>query len=144
MDPMKNWHSLKNNLDSFFGDQFLNNFENIFQYQYFPQVNVYQTEHEIICLASIPGLSDMNQVDVFIDHQTIELKGNLNLKYKGFRLIKDEIVNGHFERKIELPFPVKDDRVEATYQNGLLIIHLHRLIPDERSKHKVDVKKMDE
>jgi HSP20 family protein len=144
MDPIKNWHSWKKNLDSFLGDEFFHNFEGIFQYNHFPQVNVYQTENEIIVVASIPGLHDMNSVDVYVEHQTIELKGRVDIKFKGFRLAQDELFNGNFERKIQLPFPVKDDRVDATYQNGLLIIHLHRLIPEDNYKQKISVRKIDD
>ncbi|WP_102347890.1 Hsp20/alpha crystallin family protein [Bacillus sp. Marseille-P3661] len=143
MDPFKNWHEWRKNLDSFMGEDFLNSFEGIFKYNHFPQVNVYQTENEVLVLASIPGLDDMNNVDVYIDYQAIELKGTINLRYKGFRLTQDELYSGHFERKINLPFPVKDDRVDATYQNGLLIIHLHRLIPDDQHKHRVSIKKIE-
>lgn len=144
MDPFKNWQDWRNNLDSFFGENFLNNFESIFQYNHFPQVNMYQTENEILLLASIPGLDDMNNVDVYVDYQSIELKGSVNLRYKGFKLITDELFNGHFERKIDLSFPVRDDKIEAAYQNGLLVIHLHRLIPDDQRKQRIAIKKMEQ
>ncbi|NSL53005.1 Hsp20/alpha crystallin family protein [Calidifontibacillus erzurumensis] len=144
MDPFKNWQDWRKNLDAFFGENFLSSFENILLYNYFPQVNVYKTDNELIVLANIPGLNDINNVDVFIDYQSLELRGNVNLKYKGFKLIQDELFNGHFERKINLPYPVKEDRIDATYQNGLLIIHLHRLIPDDHRRHKIEIKKIEE
>ncbi|WP_458414944.1 Hsp20/alpha crystallin family protein [Schinkia sp. CFF1] len=144
MDPFKNWQDWRKNLDSFLGDGFLSNFEGILQYNYFPQVNVYKTDNELLILANIPGLNDINNVDVYIDYQSLELKGDINLRYKGYRLVQDELFNGHFERKIDLPFPVKEDRVDAVYQNGLLIIHLHRLIPDDLYRQKISVKKLEE
>lgn len=143
MDPFRNWEDWRKNLDSFLGDDFLTNFEGILRYNHFPQINVYQRETEVFVLASIPGLDDMNNVDVYIDYQSLELKGSINLHYKGFQLIQNELFNGRFERKIDLPFPVKDDRIDATYQNGLLIIHLHRQIPDDQPKHRVSIKKIE-
>ncbi|HHY73745.1 MAG TPA: Hsp20/alpha crystallin family protein [Bacillus bacterium] len=144
MDQFKNWQDWSKSLDSFLGDGFLSNFEGILQYHYFPQVNVYQTENELLVLASIPGLNDINNVDVYIDYQSLELKGDIHLRYKGYTLTQDELFNGHFERKIDLPFPVKDDRVDAVYQNGLLIIHLHRLIPDDMHRQRISVKKIED
>lgn len=144
MDPFKNWQEWRKSLDSFLGNDFLNSFEGIFQYNHFPQVNVYQSENELFVLAGIPGLNDINNVDVYIDYQSIELKGNVNLRYKGFKLVQDELFNGHFERKIDLPYPVKEDRVDAAYQNGLLIIHLHRSIPDDQRRQRISVKKYEE
>lgn len=144
MDSFKNWTDWKRNLDSFFGDEFFNNFEGIMQNNHFPLVNLYETENETLCLCTIPGLDDINNVDVFIDYQIIELKGSINLRYKGFKLTQDEIFQGHFEKRIDLPYPVKDDRVDASYQNGLLIIHLHRLIPDDQKKNRINVRKLDE
>lgn len=143
MDPLKNWHHIRKNLDAFFGDEFLNNFEGIFQLHVFPQINLYETENELICLASIPGLDDINSVDVFIDHHSIELKGTIELRYKGFKQTKDEIYSGYFERKIDLPYPVRDDRIEATYQNGLLIFHLYRQYPD-KEKNKIAIRKIED
>ncbi|WP_017754532.1 Hsp20/alpha crystallin family protein [Calidifontibacillus oryziterrae] len=144
MDPFKNWQDWQKSLDTFFGDEFLSNFEGFFKYKHFPLVNLYQTENEILLLASIPGLDDINNVDVYVDYQSIELKGNVNLRYKGFRLVQDELFNGFFERKIDLPFAVKEDRIDAAYHNGILIIHLYRLIPDNQKKQRISIKKIDE
>ncbi|HHW38672.1 MAG TPA: Hsp20/alpha crystallin family protein [Bacillales bacterium] len=144
MDPFKNWQEWHKNIDTFLGDGFLSSFENILQYNHFPLVNVFKTENEIMVIANIPGLNDINSVDVYIDYQSLELKGDINLRYKGYNLVQDELFNGHFERSIELPYPVKDDRIDATYQNGLLIIHLHRLIPDDMRRQKISIKKIEE
>ncbi len=143
MDPFKNWQEWHKNIDAFLGDGFLSSFENILHYNHFPLVNVFKTENEILVLANIPGLNDINSVDVYIDYQSLELKGDINLRYKGYNLVQDELFNGHFERSIELPYPVKDDKIDAIYQNGLLIIHLHRLIPDDMRRQKISVKKIE-
>lgn len=144
MDPFKNWQEWGNNLNSFFGDDFFSSFQGILHFNHFPQVNVYQADNEILLLASIPGLDDMNNVDVYVDYQSIELKGDVNLRYKGFKLVQDELFNGHFEKKINLPFPVRDDRIDAAYQNGLLVIHLHRLISNDQRKQKIAIKKIEQ
>lgn len=144
MDPFKNWQEWHKNIDAFLGDGFLSSFENILQYNHFPLVNVYKSENEILVLANIPGLNNINNVDVYVDYQSLELKGDINLRYKGYNLVQDELFNGHFERSIDLPYPVKDDKIDAIYQNGLLIISLHRLIPDDMRRQKISIKKIEE
>ncbi|SFB14527.1 HSP20 family protein [Lentibacillus halodurans] len=130
-------------MDHFFGDHFWNEFENIIK-PTIPQINIYQYNHELICIASIPGLTDLNKIDIFVDHTTLELKGVIDVAYTGGTVVKEEILQGVFERNITLPFPVRRDKINATYQNGLVIIHLHRLISDESSRSKVSIQLSDD
>ncbi|MFN6965282.1 MAG: Hsp20 family protein, partial [Pyrinomonadaceae bacterium] len=69
---------------------------------------------------------------------TLEIKANVQLHFEGFELIEEGMTQGAFERVIQLPFPV-GEKVEAVYENGLLFIQLHRLIPDH-IKRKVEIK----
>lgn len=144
MKQLNNWQDMMNNIDSFFGDGFLNGFEQVFRNKDFPAMNIYQSDNELLCLFAIPGLDNMDDVDVFLDYNTMDIKGNINLRYRGFRLTDNELFEGSFQRTVDLPFPVKEDKINATYQNGLLIVHLHRLIPDDRPKQKVSIKKIEE
>lgn len=130
-------------MDHFFGDNFWNEFENIIK-PTLPQINIYQYDHELICIASIPGLTDLNKLDIFADHASLELKGVIDIDYTGGNVVKEEILQGVFERSITLPYPVRRDKINATYQHGLVVIHLHRLISDENSRNKVSIQLKDD
>ncbi|WP_226035457.1 Hsp20/alpha crystallin family protein [Aquibacillus saliphilus] len=142
MDPFSNMNEWKKNMDNFFGDSFWNEFEDVLKPPV-PQVNLYQFENELLCYVNLPGVKDLEKIDVFVDYATLELKGIIDIKHGGGQVIKDEIIHGAFERKIELPYPVRSDKIDATYQHGLLVLQLHRLIREQTSKNKLAIKHLD-
>lgn len=138
MDPFKQMGDWKNNMDHFFGDNFWNEFEGVIKPN-IPQVNIYQSDHELYCIVNMPGLDNLNQIDIYVDFATLELKGTIDIDHQGGTVVKEEILQGVFERSITLPFPVRADKIKATYRNGLLFIQLHRLISDTNKRNKVNV-----
>jgi HSP20 family protein len=144
MKQGKQLNGWKNNFDSFFGDDFWNGFEGIFSHNHFPQLNMYETTNELLCILSVPGLKSIDDIELYVSHNRLEIRGRLAITFNGFRLTEEEIFQGNFERKIELPYPVKEDKVQASYQNGLLIIHLHRLINGGLEKHKISIQQLDD
>lgn len=105
MDPFKQMGDWKKNLDHFFGESFWGEFEGIIK-PAIPQINLYQSDHELLCIVNMPGLDDLYQIDIYVDYATLELKGTIDLNQFGKAAVKEEILQGVFERKISLPFPV--------------------------------------
>ncbi|ALX49063.1 Hsp20/alpha crystallin family protein [Lentibacillus amyloliquefaciens] len=126
MASFKKMSDWRNHVDHFFSGHFWNEVENIIK-PTIPQINIYQYDHELICVACIPGLTDPNQIAIFCNHTLLEIKGVIDIGFKGGKVIKEEIVQGVFERRIALPFPVKQDKINVSYQNGLVVIRLFRL-----------------
>ncbi|MFS0674478.1 Hsp20/alpha crystallin family protein [Ornithinibacillus sp. 179-J 7C1 HS] len=143
MDPFQQMSDWKRNLDHFFGEQFWDQFEGILK-PTIPQINLYQTDNELLCIASIPGLMNMEKVDIYVDYATLELRGTIDIGQSSGTVVKEEILQGVFERKISLPFPVRSDKIKATYSNGLLYVQLHRLISDSSRKNRVKVELLEE
>ncbi|MCG3419770.1 Hsp20/alpha crystallin family protein [Oceanobacillus jordanicus] len=143
MDPFKQMGDWKKNMDQFFGDNFWDEFEGIIKPN-IPQINLYQTEHELFCVLNIPGLHDLEKIDIYADMATLELRGVIDLEFGGGQVIKEEILQGAFERQISLPFPVRSDKITATYRNGLVYIRLHRLISETSNKRRVNVKLLED
>jgi HSP20 family molecular chaperone IbpA len=140
---LKDFTNMKDQFKGFFGDEFWGNFDSLFQNQ-LTQYNLYQGENELLCIVNVPGINNMDDVSVYVNQNILEVEGKINLTYKGFKILHEGIFQGSFKREIELPYSVKSDRVNAHYQHGLLIIHLHRQIPDELKKNKVTIKKHNE
>ncbi len=130
-------------MDHFFGENFWNEFEGIMKPN-IPQINMYQTDNEILCIVNMPGLKNLNQIDIYVNYTTLELRGNINLEHAHGTVIKEEILQGVFDRKIDLPFPVRADKMDATYKNGLVFIQLHRLISETSNLNKVDIKLLED
>ncbi|MBA2876830.1 Hsp20/alpha crystallin family protein [Thermaerobacillus caldiproteolyticus] len=103
-------------------------------------INIYKKDNELLIVACLPGLEKIEDVELYTYYKTLEIKAIINLQFKGFELIEEGIFQGTWEKTIPLPFAVKEDRIEATYHHGLLLIHLHRMIPDNRKK-KIEIKK---
>ncbi|MGM7683277.1 Hsp20 family protein [Cytobacillus sp. Hm23] len=145
-DQFKNLNNLKDQWGHFFGKDFLSGFDSIFNgFQSQAPVNIYQSHNELLVVVSMPGLDKESDVDLYVNknNQTLEVKGNINLAFKGFDLQEQGIQEGTVEKNIELPFPVIDDRIDASYHNGLLIIHLHKLISKD-AKKKIKVHKIED
>jgi HSP20 family protein len=142
MDPFKTMQEWKNNMDHFFGEKFWSEFEGIIKPP-IPQVNIYKSDNEVLCVVNLPGMKKIDNVDVFVDYTTLELRGIISIDPGNKQLIQEEIIQGTFDRNIELPFPVRSDKISATYKGGLLYIQLYRLITKESNKNKVPIQMME-
>ncbi|WP_449538641.1 Hsp20/alpha crystallin family protein [Ferdinandcohnia sp. Marseille-Q9671] len=137
MDQFNQMNNWRKQWDHFFKDEFWNGFTPFFDNAQ-SQLNLYQGENELLVVLSLPGLAKVEDVTIFVNHQTLEVKGKTNLQFRGFEVIQEGIIQGSFEREIPLPYTVKEDRIKASYKRGLLLIHLHKQIPDD-SRKKIEV-----
>ncbi|MEC5425630.1 Hsp20/alpha crystallin family protein [Virgibacillus sp. C22-A2] len=138
MDPFKQMSDWKKNMDHFFGDKFWTEFEGTIK-PTIPPINMYKSDNELTCIVNMPGLDDMHKIDIYVDYATLELKGSIDMENAGGTVVQEEILQGVFDRTISLPFPVRSDKIKATYKSGLMYIQLHRLISDTSRKHRVNV-----
>lgn len=143
MDPFKHLTDWTKNMDHFFGENFWDEFEGLLK-PTLPQINMYQTDNEILCIVNMPGLSSLNQIGIYVNYATLELRGHIDLDFKHGTPLHEEILQGVFDRKINLPFPVRSDKITATYKNGLVFIQLHRLISDVNQRNKVEIKLLED
>lgn len=144
MQPFNQIPDWKNNLEHFFGDRFWNEFEDVLKPPTpMPQTNIYQQEKEITCYVSIPGVRNIDDIQVYVNDSHLEIIGEIPLEHARGQLIQDEISHGSFQRKIDLPFPVRSDKVSASYRSGLLVLRLHRLIQQNFDRESILVKNLD-
>ncbi|SEH88409.1 HSP20 family protein [Halobacillus karajensis] len=140
---MNQFNDWKNNLERFFGQDFWGDFEGIMK-PAIPAINLYQYDNELLCFVNIPGMNHPKNVDVLVDHSTLTLTGKIEINHRGGHQIKSEIADGAFERSIELPFPVRHDKVEATYKHGLLIVQMHRYISDSTRQRPITIRHLED
>ncbi|WP_209124776.1 Hsp20/alpha crystallin family protein [Alkalihalobacillus sp. BA299] len=142
MNKFNQLQQWKKSLTKFMDDDFWVDFQEM-MYENTPKINLYESGNELFCLVALPGLKDVSQIDVYAYKRVLEIKGLIHLRFPNFRLIQEELLHGRFERTIELPYPVRDDKVEATYQNGILYVHLHRLISASEEKKRVNIQHLE-
>lgn len=143
MDPFKQMHEWKDNMDSFFGGSFWNEFDQMVKPP-IPAINLYQAENELFLYASLPGIKDRNQIQLRVNDSILSITGNLFPIEQSGSLVKQEILQGEFSRQIDLPFPVRKDKMSASLRQGLLLVHLHRLVSKQEDQRVIDISEFEE
>lgn len=139
MNSFNHMHEWRKNIDQFFGESFWNEFDSILKPN-IPQVNIFKKEYEILCVINIPGISQIKQINCEIDGYHMHIKGEIKIPASGYELIQEEIIQGSFNRTIELPYKVREDKVDARYEHGLVFIHLFKDVHDEHRTKAIRIK----
>jgi len=88
-----------------------------------PSVEISDGEKEIRVTAEIPGMEEKD-VEVLLDDGVLTLKGEKRSEAENKERQFSERFYGHFERRIPLGIEVEEDKVDATFKNGLLTVTL--------------------
>jgi HSP20 family protein len=122
-----------NNLDQL-DSEFRKNIEEIFrsiprftctECTWTPPMDIYETPDDIIILAEVAGVKkedldiEINSKAVKICGKRLDIPGIDNVTYR-----LAEIQCGRFERILFMPSPINTEKVNASYTDGLLKIHL--------------------
>lgn len=102
-------------------------------------IDVYTTTSEIVIIAAVPGLS-AEEVEVILEDETLTIRGELPSPLENVEYIFQERLYGRFSRALTLNVPIDVDNIEATFDNGLLILTLPKSVPTEPKTIKVKVK----
>ena len=92
-------------------------------------LNVWQDDNTIFVEADLPGV-DRATLEVTVtegDKLTIRTQRPAPAKVEGVTWLRQERLAGTFARVIGLPFPVDSEKVEATYNNGVLKVTLPKV-----------------
>lgn len=90
-----------------------------------PAVDMYQTEKEVVLKASLPGMK-AEDVEISVTGDMLTLKGEYReeQEVKEENYFRKEMRFGSFVRSIEIPVPVKVDKAEAVFEDGVLTLTL--------------------
>jgi HSP20 family protein len=102
----------------------------------FPPVNAFANEDGIALSAQLPGV-EQDDLEISVFRDTLTLRGKRQPATERQAYHRRERGHGEFVRNISLPFSVDPDRVEATVQNGVLRLSLHRPEQDKPKRIKV-------
>jgi HSP20 family protein len=86
-------------------------------------LDVYTTPSEIVILANVPGLK-ADEVDITLEGDTLSLSGEIKPPMENVEYIFHERGYGKFSRTLTLNVPVEQDKVEASFEDGVLKITL--------------------
>jgi HSP20 family protein len=105
-----------------------------------PPVDVYEDEHNITLKIEVPGI-DEKDVDVRIENNTLTVQGERKFekeeKEENFRRVERQY--GSFTRSFTLPNTVDPEKVQASYEKGILKIQLAKKAEAKPKQIKVNV-----
>jgi HSP20 family protein len=103
-----------------------------------PRVDLVDREAEILVRAEVPGI-DKEHLDVDLSGELLTIRGERRKEERTEEgdVYRAEIARGTFVRTLRLPAEVDAEKVEATFKDGLLEIHLPKLATTKRQRIEV-------
>lgn len=122
-------------LDRFFDDEFAPMMR--------PSMDIYEKGSNVIAELHVPGIAT-EKIEVSVKDGILHVSGVSEAKKeerdKGYW--RKEIRTGSFERMVRLPVPVKEDKIEATCEDGILTIVMPKAgVKPQQKKVQVKVKR---
>ena len=107
-----------------------------------PALESYVDNGRLLVRADLPGI-DPKDVEITAtgDQLTIRGKREQQQEEKGRDFIHCEVVYGSFERVVKLPGGVDPDRINASYQNGVLELTVP--LPEHSQTRKVPIQSVE-
>lgn len=102
-------------------------------------LGVWTKEGEAIIAVELPGL-EPEDIDVSVHRNVVSISARPRDEElpEGARSLRQELVRDSIERQVQLPFEPENDKVEATYERGLLVLRVSA--PESAQPAKIEVK----
>lgn len=113
-------------------DRIRKEFDNIFSgYQRvtdsgtYPLLNVYDNRDEVIVTAELPGMTKEKVNITFMD-EVLTVSGKLEplADTQKMTAVRHERSIGAFEKRVHVPFKVQQDKISASFEDGVLTIRM--------------------
>ncbi|HWK64053.1 MAG TPA: Hsp20/alpha crystallin family protein [Rhizobiaceae bacterium] len=105
---------------------------------YWPSVEVSENEKEIRVMAEIPGIEEKD-VEVLLDDGVLTLRGEKKSETEDAGRQFSERTYGRFERRLALGREVDEDKVTATFRNGVLVVTLPKSAKARTSAKRIAI-----
>jgi HSP20 family protein len=107
-----------------------------------PHMDVRETDKEIVVEAELPGMEEKD-VSIALQDGILTIRGEkkheVDEEKENYRIMERRY--GSFQRSVQLPDTVDEDKIEATFNNGVLKVSLPKR-PEAIGKHrKIPIKK---
>ncbi len=104
-------------------------------------VDIIQKPESILVKASLPGV-EADAIDLSIEDNVLTLKAERKAEPedKDYRYLLQERPAGSFYRAIRLPDTVDTNKIQSSYENGVLSIELPKLEDRKKKQIKIQVK----
>ena len=114
--------------------------------RFVPAVDMYETKDAVMIEMPLAGI-DTKDVEVSVENGVLTVQGKSKKEHEveEKNYYRKEIRSGSFFRQVALPVAVKEDEVEAVFEDGLLKVTCPKTAPSQAKKVNIKVvKKNDE
>lgn len=141
-DPWSSFQDEMRDLVSRFNDDWSEGRSVTTPSHFVPSVDIKDQGNSYLVTAEIPGMTEKD-IDISLDENVLTLQGERQSEHKeedkekGFW--RSEISYGNFYRTIPLNEEVDDDKVEASYKDGMLKITLPKKEGSRKKSRKISI-----
>ena len=139
-DPFREFTTLQGRMNRLFRDSYSEGQEALTTSSFAPPVDVYEDEHNVTLKIEVPGI-DEKDIDVRIENNLLTVHGERKFekeeKEENFRRVERQY--GSFTRSFTLPNTVDAEKVQASYEKGILKIQLAKKAEAKPKQIKVNL-----
>ena len=139
-EPFRHLENMRRELDRFFTTD-LPTFRANFGHNFgTPNIDIHETENEVVATCDIPGLEKKEDVNIEIENNMLTISGTINRvnEIKEENMHRKERFVGRFQRAVALPSRVHSEGVKATYKNGVLEIRMPKMQGGNKKRIDID------
>jgi HSP20 family protein len=107
--------------------------------EWVPSLDFSETKSDLVVKAELPGI-DPKDIEISLNEDVLTIKGEKRQekeeKEEGYHLVERSY--GSFTRSVRLPREVQNDKINASYKNGVLKITLPK--SEETKKKEIKIK----
>lgn len=120
-------------------DEFFNDAVATRQQSFAPSIDISETDTQYLIDVEVPGV-DKKDIELNVENNTLTISGERKFEKKeeGKHYHRVESSYGSFSRSFTLPDNVKDDTIQATYNNGILNITIDK--SEQKMKKQIKIK----
>ncbi len=123
-DPIRDMISMRRTMDRMLDEAFARGTETRGTGAWLLPIDAYMTEDAIIIQADVPGIT-ADELDITLEGDTLTIRGEITRQGENKpQYILLERPTGKFERALNINTPIEHDKVEASFENGVLTLTL--------------------
>ena len=141
-DPFREMNSLQREINRLFADTKSREGNDeagyIKERAWMPAVDISENEKEFVVKAEIPGM-EQKDIEVSLEENRLTIQGERKeeKEEKGENYLRREMTCGSFYRAFNITTPVDDEKIKATYKNGILKIALPKV--EKAQPRKIEI-----
>lgn len=108
------------------------------EYSLVPRVDMYEEEGQLVIKTELPGI-DKKDIDISLegDRLTIKAEKKEEVKEEATHHTRERYYGRYF-RSVTLPYPIEEENISATFDNGVLELRLPKA--EEVKALKIEIK----